>query len=129
MDINSLRTPVEKSARNASIKDTFAFIERFVPIRDRRVYEIGSDRQFVSALEMMNMGAQSVTCTNVINNHNTALIEQFPNVSFQQIDAGSSSFEESSFDLVLVCSLKSGPLFELVPASDMELNYGQETEA
>ncbi|MEM7327889.1 MAG: hypothetical protein AAF437_04060 [Pseudomonadota bacterium] len=31
--------------------------------------------------------------------------------------------------LLLVCSLKSGPLFELVPASDMELNYGQETEA
>lgn len=30
---------------------------------------------------------------------------------------------------ILVCSPKSGPLFELVPASDMELNYGQETEA
>ena len=29
----------------------------------------------------------------------------------------------------VVCSPKSGPLFELVPASDMELNYGQETEA
>lgn len=29
----------------------------------------------------------------------------------------------------LVCSPKSGPLFELVPASDMELNYGQEIEA
>jgi len=27
----------------------------------------------------------------------------------------------------LVCSPKSGPLIELVPASDMELNYGQET--
>lgn len=32
-------------------------------------------------------------------------------------------------DVALVCSPKSGPLFELVPASDMELNYGQETEA
>ncbi len=30
---------------------------------------------------------------------------------------------------LLVCTLKSGPLFELVPASDMELNYGQEIEA
>ncbi len=29
----------------------------------------------------------------------------------------------------VVCSPESGPLFELVPASDMELNYGQETEA
>ena len=29
----------------------------------------------------------------------------------------------------LVCSLKSGPLFELVPASDMELRHGQEIYA
>jgi len=29
----------------------------------------------------------------------------------------------------LVCSLKSGPLFELVPASDMELRDGQEINA
>lgn len=32
-------------------------------------------------------------------------------------------------DLGLVCSLKSGPLFELVPASDMELRHGQEIYA
>ena len=30
---------------------------------------------------------------------------------------------------ILVCSLKSGPLFELVPASDMELRHGQEIYA
>ena len=29
----------------------------------------------------------------------------------------------------MVCSLKSGPLFELVPASDMELRHGQEIYA
>jgi hypothetical protein len=31
--------------------------------------------------------------------------------------------------VTLVCSLKSGPLFELVPASDMELRHGQEIYA
>lgn len=32
-------------------------------------------------------------------------------------------------DLGLVCSLQSGPGFELVPASDMELRHGQESQA
>ncbi len=38
---------------------------------------------------------------------------------------------ESAFSVkeLLVCSLKSGPLFELVPASDMELRHGQEIYA
>ena len=55
----------ERAARSEALRDTFAFIERFIPVRDRKVYEIGSDRQFTSAIEMMNMGSRSVVCTNV----------------------------------------------------------------
>jgi len=31
--------------------------------------------------------------------------------------------------MYVVCIPKSGPVFELVPASDMELRYGQESQA
>lgn len=46
------------------------------------------------------MGAQSVTCTNVVNNHNLSLIEQMKNIWFHEVDAGFSTFEASSFDVV-----------------------------
>ncbi len=42
---------------------------------------------------------------------------------------GATKILMSASDPKVVCSPESGPLFELVPASDMELNYGQETEA
>ena len=100
MNLNLTEVPTEWAARNASLKDTFAFVERFVPIRDRRVFEIGSDRQFVSAIEMANMGARSVACTNVIDSHDLSRIENSENISFQKIDAASSTFEASSFDVV-----------------------------
>lgn len=86
-------------ARAQGLVETFRLLERFIPLRERRVYEIGCDRQFTSATEMMAMGASSVVCTNVTQ-INTAPIDANPNISFLQIDAGRSPFRPEEFDVV-----------------------------
>ena len=40
-----------------------------------------------------------------------------------------AAIDPQRYQSFVVCSLKSGPLFELVPASDMELRHGQEINA
>lgn len=94
-----MKIDLTKSARIEGHAAMLRMVESFIPYTGRRVYEIGTDRNFRTAILLADIGAKEVVCTNLVP-ADTSKIAGYPNITFTQIDGGRTPFADGSFDVV-----------------------------